>query len=310
MPFRASREKEHMKTNARGVLVPSVRALGMALAVLWPALAGAAEPARPRPTAPPPQRIASLNLSADEILVELVPVERLVSVTVFADDPKMSNIVGRVPSSAMRVTRAKLETLVELRPDLVVVSEYSDADFMHMLTESGLRYHRVAGLSSFEGIHRGILDLAAAVGAPERGRELAARFQASVQALDGLLKGVKPRRVLPWSDPYTYGASTLLGEIVTHAGGTNVGAELGVDGVRPIGVERALAADPDVFLVAAGGEGARLAAHPVLSKTKAVREGRIVEIPGPLVSTLSHHSARAARFFAHALHPDVVPAPE
>ena len=276
--------------------------LPLALCLLVPAL----EAATPRPAAVP-QRIASVNLSADEILVELVPVERLVSVTSFADDASLSSIVGRVPPAVKRVTRAKLETLVELRPDLVVVSEFSDADFMHMLQESGLAFHRVAGMSSFDGIRRGILGLADAVGAPEKGRALAERFDASLAEIDRLLKGKPAPRVLPWSDPYSYGSGTLLGDMVVRAGGRNVAQELGVEGVRPIGVERALAADPDVFLVAAGGDKATLAAHPVLSKLHAVREGKIVEMPGPLISTLSHHAARGARFLAHALHPDAVP---
>jgi iron complex transport system substrate-binding protein len=259
--------------------------------------------------APPPTRIASLNLASDEILVELVSAERLVTVTTFADDPKLSNIVGRVPAGVPRTTRAKLETLVELRPDLVVVSEYTDADFMHMLGLSSLRFHRLGSLGSFEGIRNGITDLAAAVGEPDKGRALVLRFDESLNDLDRRLKDVKRPRVLAWSDPYTYGTGTLLGATIEKAGGRNVGAEMGVEGVRPIGAERALVADPDVFLVFEGDKAA-LVAHPVLSKAPAVREGRIVEVPGPLLSSLSHHAARACWYLAHALHPDAVPRAE
>src|SRR5439155_24317944 len=49
-----------------------------------------------------PRRIASMNLTADEILVEIVPVERLVAATAAADDAGTSNIVGRVPPGVAR----------------------------------------------------------------------------------------------------------------------------------------------------------------------------------------------------------------
>ena len=38
--------------------------------------------------------------------------------------------------------------------------------------------------------------------------------------------------------------------------------------------------------------------------------GRIVEMPGPLLSTLTHHSVGATRFIAHELHPNLVPKAE
>ena len=89
------------------------------------------------PAAEAPQRVASINLSADEVLVAILPKERLVSVTQWADAPGTSNVVGRVPPGVHRFVKADMEQLVALRPDLVVVSEYTDADFMKQLERSG-----------------------------------------------------------------------------------------------------------------------------------------------------------------------------
>jgi iron complex transport system substrate-binding protein len=274
-------------------------------------LAGAATPtpaARPTASAPA-RRIASLNLSADEILVELVSSDRLVAVTAFADDPGNSNIVGRVPKSITRITHAQLERLVELQPDLVVVSDFSDADFLHMLSVSGLRYHRLGGLSSLAGIRRGIQGLADAVGESAKGEALIARFDSALRDLDGRLKGATRPRVLWWNDPDTGGTGTLIDDLITRAGGRNVATELKLDGVRPVGAERALAADPDYFLVATGGDRARLAAHPVLGQARAVKAGQVIEMPPGLLMTLTQYAARSCAVLAHALHPDRVPEP-
>ena len=125
-----------------------VAALVLACAFARPLLAGGT-----------PLRVASLNLTADELLVEMLPPERLVAVTRWADDADMSNVAGRVPAVAVRLPRADLERLVALRPDLVVVSEYTDADFLRLLEKSGLRHHRMSGLDTLAGIHAAIVDL-------------------------------------------------------------------------------------------------------------------------------------------------------
>jgi iron complex transport system substrate-binding protein len=128
-----------------------------ALALLWAGLTAAGEPGTPR-------RVASLNLTADEILVEILPPERLVAVTAFADEDGTSNILGRVPPGVVRFPKTDMERLVAVRPDLVVVSEYTDADFLKLLERSGLRYHRMEGLGSLSGIRAAILALGQAVG--------------------------------------------------------------------------------------------------------------------------------------------------
>ena len=98
------------------------------------------------------------------MLVAILPPERLVSVTRWADAPGTSNVVGRVPPSVHRFEKADMEQLVALRPDLVVVSEYTDADFLKQVERSGLRVHRMLGLASLAGVRDAILDLGRAVG--------------------------------------------------------------------------------------------------------------------------------------------------
>ena len=95
------------------------------------------------------RRVASLNLTSDEILVEILPLDRLVGVTRWADDVETSNVAGRIPPSIYRFPKADMERLVALRPDLVIVSEYHDADFLRLFDKSGLHYHRMSGLDSF-----------------------------------------------------------------------------------------------------------------------------------------------------------------
>jgi len=257
----------------------------------------------------PPARVASMNLTADEILVEILPPGRLLAVTRFADDPGSSNVAGRVPPSVIRFPRADLERLVALAPDLVVVSQYTDADFLGQIEKSGIRWHRMEGLDSLAGIRDAILSLGRVVGEEAAARDLAARYDARLASLHRLLEGTKRPRVLYWADPYTAGAGTAIGAIIEGAGGENVGRTLGLEGIAPLGGERAFLADPDVVLVGASfASAASLAQHPLLGKLRAVREGRVVALPGQLLVTLSHHAAESCFYLASRLHPDRVSA--
>ena len=104
------------------------------------------------------------------------------------------------------------------------------------------------------------------------------------------------------------GKDTAIGALIEGAGARNVGAELGPSGMVPLGAERAFVADPDYFLVAEGWKSAEaLRAHPLLSQTRAVKQGHIVEIPTEKLVALSHHAAEAAWVLAAMLHPDRVP---
>jgi iron complex transport system substrate-binding protein len=274
------------------------RLLAGVLALLPGARAGAAEP---------PRRVASLNLAADEILVDILPRGRLVAVTRFADEPGSSNVVGRVPPEVFRFPKADLERLVALAPDLVVLSEYTDADVARQIERSGLRFHRMRGASSVAGVREAILDLAARVGEEAAGRRLVARYDARLAELARRMEGVTRPRVLYWSNGMTAGADTAIGSLVETAGGTNVGRELGVHGIAPPGAERAFLADPDVILVGTWpGAVEAVRGHPLLGRARAAREGRVLVMPTELLVALSQYTADACWRLAALLHPDRV----
>jgi iron complex transport system substrate-binding protein len=255
-----------------------------------------------------PLRVASLNLAADEVLVDVLPPERLVAVTSFADERGTSNVAGRVPQSAARFPRADVERLLALRPDLVVISQYTDADVQRQLERAGLRLHRMQGLETLAGFRAAVVDLGRAVGAEEGTGRLVARYDATLADVARRLQGAPRPRVLYWANPMTAGADSAIGTLIECAGAVNVGREIGVSGIAPLGAERAFVADPDVVLLGRWpGVRDALTTHPLLSQLRAVRAGRIVELRTELLVALNHYAADACRTLAAELHPDRVP---
>ena len=251
----------------------------------------------------PPQRVASLNLASDEILADILPLTRLVAVTALVDEPGTSNAVGRIPRSIARFPKVDVERLIALRPDLVVVSEYTDADVLRALQHSGLKVHRMTGLDSFPGFRRALIDLGDVVGEKDAAARLAATFDAGLSDIERRLKGIARPRVLYWASGYTAGAKTAFDALISCGGGENAASVAGISGITPLGAERAYGLDPDWLFIGSHTTTAReIHEHPLLSRMRAVKAGHVVEMPTELLVALNHHAMKACEFMARSLH--------
>jgi iron complex transport system substrate-binding protein len=262
----------------------------------------------PRVLERPPARIVSTYLACEENLAALVPVERVVAISVYADDPSASNCLGFYPSSVSRL-RSDPEPVLAAEPDLVCISGYNELESVRLLAGAGLPLLRQSRMDSFVDIAAGLRVLGAAVGEDARAGALAASVEAQLDELAARLAGVRPLRVLYYDPPgYTMGAGTLVDEILTRAGGLNVAAELGIRGPGQIGVEALLALEPEAIIMPRYADNAPalagLAGQAVWRRLPAVSAGRVHEIPGAWINTVSHHAARGLARVARLLHPE------
>lgn len=252
-----------------------------------------------------PQRVASMNLASDEILADILPAARLVAVTALVDEAGTSNAVGRVAKTVPRFPKVDIERLIALKPDLVVVSEYTDADVLRALRTSGLRVHRMTGLDSFPGFRKALLDLGDAVGEGATASKLAAAFDAGLAEIATKIKGAPTPSVLYWASGYTAGSKTAFDALIACGGGANAAAAAGISGIAPMGAERAYRVDPDWLFIGGQTTTAReIREHPLLSRMRAVKAGHIVAMPTELLVALNHHAVKACDFMARSLHKD------
>jgi iron complex transport system substrate-binding protein len=254
-----------------------------------------------------PRRIVSIALSADEILVDLVPAERLVGVTVFVDDPSTSPVSGRAPKQAARVT-GEPESLLALAPDIVFASNYTRPEAVSLLTGAGIPVVGIGSLTTFDAVLRSVTTLGDALGEPERAGEIVAGVRARIDAVVARAASSGRRsRILLWDGSYTYGSGTLENEIVRLAGGVNVAAEAGLQGPSPLTEEASVAFDPDVIVVPVEGGGVVLNAPellksaPIWAAVGAARRGEVYGIPRAWLGCVSHHAVRGLEALADIL---------
>lgn len=259
----------------------------------------------------PPRRIVSLTLATDEILAELVPMERIAGVTYLVDDPGISNVNGRYPEHIPRLHDTNPEIVIGLDPDLVCVASYNSADFVSLLESAGLTVHRNDDFHTMDQIERAIEKLGKAVGETQRAQQLIEQLQARRRTLAAQLQEVKHRpRVLFWSGGFTAGQGTTTDDIIRAAGGRNVAAERNIKGSSEISLEETIAADPDIILVArwsAYEELSQIESHPILQHLRAVREGKVISIEGRYLNNISQHVIEGAERLARKLHPECFP---
>jgi iron complex transport system substrate-binding protein len=256
-----------------------------------------------------PRRIASLTVTGDEILTALVPPERLVAVSRFADDPSISMCARRVPKNAARIRGMDPESIVALEPDVVFVAHYTLDYAVRLLTGAGIPVARFRDVHSYTDVEANVRLAASAVGAERRGEELIAEMNERLVRVAARVASRTPPRVLYYSPVnYTSGRGTLVDEKIRRAGGVNAAAEFGLIGFDSVTLDVLLALDPDVIIVPrwSTDEAAvhDLTSNPAWREASALRTGRVHAIAASALTSEAPDGVLGVEELARLFHPE------
>lgn len=217
-----------------------MRLAGLLLA-LWlaPASAGSGLPARIVSTAP----------SLTEILFALGLGSRVVGATTYCNYPEEARRVPRIGT----YIQPNLETIVSLRPDLVVI-ETNPIRLRERLEGLGLKVLELEQRTVAD-VLRAIERIGQAAGATERARELQARIRSELDEIGRRTAGRTKRRVafIVGRTPGTLegliavGSASYLNELITLAGGQNIFGAVAAPYPK-VSLEEILARDPEVII--------------------------------------------------------------
>ncbi len=200
------------------------------------AIALALAPALPAMAAP--ERVVSLNLCTDQMLVLLAP-EKIAALSRLARDPALSYVADR--AAAYPAVRPYAETVLALKPDLVLAGSFGAQATLALLERQGIQVLRVGLPRDFAQIRAEIRTLAAALGVPERGEAL-------IADMDARLASVRPPsgrrlRALAWEPRgYTPGPGSLSHAVLEAAGLDDMATG------RHVGLEQLLLHPPDLLV--------------------------------------------------------------
>lgn len=207
-----------------------------------------------------PERIVSLNLCADQMLLALADRGQIAALSHLATDPGISAAAGA--ARGLPQTRGTAEEVLPLRPDLVLLGSLDRLGTGRLLAARGIKVVRLPLPSSFAGTQALIRQVAGLVGRPERGEALAAALEPPQEAEARFTALPYERR------GYAAGAGGLMGEILARAGFRHAWPASGQGGF--VSLEQVVARRPDVLVVEETGgtadQGAALLAHPALAR--------------------------------------------
>jgi iron complex transport system substrate-binding protein len=246
------------------------------------------------PSGAGPQHVMSLSMCTDDLLLELLPPERIASVTYYSREPSNSRqwpLAAKVP-----INWGTLEEVLAEKPDLVLAGTYTTPATRSLLKKFHLPLLEVPPAVDFDQIRAITRQVAHALQRDAVGEALIAKMDATLQAL----AASKPRqiiRVAAWGEGGSIpGKGTMFDTILQAAGGVNIApADQGGPYVS-FDIEQLIAAHPDVLAFASNvtdtpGRNTELAQHPLILKLYA---GRQVTYPSALYSCGVVESADAA----------------
>lgn len=210
-----------------------------------------------------PQRIASLNICIDQLLWELVPHERLVSISYLTADPVWSPIAKQV--QGMPVNHGLAEEIVPLKPDVIFAGEFDDANPIDLLKKLGNRVERLPLPRTLSDINEQILQLADMVGAQPKAQQMIEKINAQVAQLQRANQGKEPLTAFWYSaNGVVIGAGTLEHELMQLAGIRNLASERGMFGFNQLDLELLLSTKPQILIVEESQNEAFSLAHEYL----------------------------------------------
>jgi iron complex transport system substrate-binding protein len=234
--------------------------------------ATAAPGVKPQAAAGRPQRIVSLNLCADQLVIALADRDQIAGLTGNAADPDMSAEAAR--ARGLPMLRPTAEQLVAIRPDLIVGMPATGSPIVAAAGASDARLVDLDFREDIATIHANIRAVAAAVGHPERGEALVRRMDTDLAAIratgGGRVAAYYQRR------GYLTGTGTLVDEMMRRAGLTNLAARLGKPPLAQVSLEEIVAAQPDFLIVESAtdrvtDQGTEMLHHPAIADIPRIR---------------------------------------
>ena len=269
-----------------------------------------------------PVRILNYGLWLDNIVLGMLPPERLVGIDHMADDPNSSNIVDIAAGFTEKINHPSAERVLALHPDVVFLDADIDAGPAQTLPELGIRVVACKKPHNAEELRTAVRMVAAALGEEEKGEALVALFDAEREALAGRLKEV-PRdarkTVVVISMSPTYGSrGGLFDGLCGMAGVTNGAAEIGLTAGQSLTKEHIVAVNPDVLIVPVWNDhgsydiekfNREYLDDPALQTVRAIRERQIYRPHEGYIYNASQDMLFGAQDIAHAAYGDIVPLP-
>jgi iron complex transport system substrate-binding protein len=251
----------------------------------------------------PYRRVASGSLLADPIVQALCAPDEIVAFSARAPDARDAYRYSGKPS----VDAHRVEALLGVRPDLVLVNSLGDHAFVQKLRDAGLRVFDLGPMRGVQTLSSNLLAVGWLVGREPAARALAEQFKSRLEAIARHLPA-SARRAALYLGVYgnrLYGGTrgSSYHDVLTYAGLNDVAARE-LEGWPTYSPEQLLAFDPEIIVTQTGMRAA-LCQREELARLRACGErGRVIELDAQLLNDAGLGMLEAAERVHRAAYPE------
>lgn len=263
-----------------------------------------------------PQRIVSLNLAVDEILLPAIGPERFAAVTALSRDPAISNVslLSQRVENAI-VSSQDVEQIIGLEPDLVFAATFTDPAILQQLTDAGITVFTTPYAIGLDAVKETVTLVGAAVGAESAVADQLAALDADLAEVDQAVLEHEESTTVLYLTPgnYTSGVDSTISEVITLAGGVDAAAAGGLDAFTPVSDEFIIEQNPDVILLTGWtpydpGFVEAFMSNPAYAGLSAIENGRVYIANDAHLTTTTQFIGEGVKDVASLLYPDEYPA--
>ena len=256
------------------------------------------------------KRVVSLAPSNTEILFAVGAAEQIIGRDEFSDYPEEAKAL---PSVGGSMGEYSVESIVALKPDLVLAAEINSPELVKQLEDLGLTVYYLKNPKTFEELYVNLEIAAQLTG--EDPTKLTDSLKARVAAVDEKIMPLSFRPMVFYeidatdpAKPYTYGPGTFGDMLISRAGGFNVGNDL-TDPYPQISLEQIVVSNPSIILLGDsmwGVTAESVLARPGWETIEAVKSKQIFPIDDNLISRPGPRLIDGLEQLANLLHPGVL----
>ncbi len=256
----------------------------------------------------PAARIVSLAPANTEIAYAIGAGDKMVAGTSYDDYPEEATSLPKIGDFA----NPNVEKIASFEPDLVLAAGGIQDKLRSKLENLGMKVY-VVDPKTYDDVMTDITNLGQLTGSTEQAQQVADTMQKAKD--DVQARVASAARVATFLEIYskplmTAGGETFIDDMITLAGGTNLGATAG-PGFPTFSTEVLFENDPAVYIADSGsmskpGDISKRAGFDVLT---AVKDGHVYVIEDSLIARPGPRLAQGLQELVKMIHPEAAAAP-
>lgn len=200
-----------------------------------------------------PEHIVTLGLYTDEMVLGMVPTDKMAAVSHYLDDPKESVLVEKAKKIPNKVTDPTVEQILSWQPDLVIANGWTSEDKIETLTDMGIPVVVCGPANSYAEIQETLRLVAESIGEVEKGEKIRQKMDEirdEITAKVAKIPAEERKSVVLLSLMTSYGgAGSAFDDMCRHAGVVNASAAAGLKNGQKLTKEMLIKSDPDFLLL-------------------------------------------------------------